>query len=376
MGNRWMKMACFLTILALGFFWTVAALSGQSTQSSQPAPSASAPKTAEQVYKNIQVLKGIPADQLVPTMTFITASLGVDCEFCHAEQREKDDKKTKLKAREMIQMQMAINKENFEGRNQVTCNSCHQGRHEPIAIPVIADEEPKPEKPETGAKPEEAPTADQLINKYVQALGGAEVLEKITSRVEKGTISIANGPQFPIDLFAKAPNRRMSYMHTPRGDSITAFDGTTAWLSSPGAPLNKLDPANSEAVKLDAEFNFALHIKQIFTQLHVGQPEKIRYREANVILALQRGQPPVRLYFDKETGLLVRLVRYVETALGRLPTQIDYADYRDFGGVKIPYRWTIARPPRGRFTIQVDQVQQNVPIDDEKFAVPMSASPQ
>ncbi|HEY6349728.1 MAG TPA: c-type cytochrome [Candidatus Angelobacter sp.] len=369
-------MACFLTILALGFFWTVAALSGQSTQSSQPAPSASAPKTAEQVYKNIQVLKGIPADQLVPTMTFITASLGVDCEFCHAEQREKDDKKTKLKAREMIQMQMAINKENFEGRNQVTCNSCHQGRHEPIAIPVIADEEPKPEKPETGAKPEEAPTADQLINKYVQALGGAEVLEKITSRVEKGTISIANGPQFPIDLFAKAPNRRMSYMHTPRGDSITAFDGTTAWLSSPGAPLNKLDPANSEAVKLDAEFNFALHIKQIFTQLHVGQPEKIRYREANVILALQRGQPPVRLYFDKETGLLVRLVRYVETALGRLPTQIDYADYRDFGGVKIPYRWTIARPPRGRFTIQVDQVQQNVPIDDEKFAVPMSASPQ
>lgn len=366
-----MKLVCFLTFVALGLFWMVATLSGQSTQPAQPAQDQTGPKTAEQVYKNIQVLKGIPADQLTPTMTFISASLGVECEFCHVgEQREKDDKKTKQTARQMIQMQMAINKENFEGRTRVTCNSCHQGRHEPIAIPVVAEEEPKAEKPESGPpKPGELPTADELINKYIQALGGGDALVKITSRVEKGTISIANGPQFPIDLFAKAPNMRVSFMHTPRGDSITAFDGKTAWLGSP-AGTNKLDPASSEAVKLDAEFNFALHIKQIFSQLRVSRPEKVKDRDANVIFALQQGQPPVRLYFDKESGLLVRLVRYADTPLGRLPTQIDYGDYRDSGGVKIPYRWTIARPPRGRFTIQVDQVQQNVPIEDSTFAMP------
>ena len=373
MSNRWVKVVSFLTVLALGFFRLAAALSGQSTQSAQPAQQAqneSAPKTAEQVYKNIQVLKGTPADQLTTTMTFITASLGVNCEFCHVTPYEKDDKKTKQTARQMMQMQMAINKENFEGRTQVTCNTCHQGRHEPVAIPVIAEEEPKPEKPEAAPpKPGELPTADELINKYVQALGGAEALQKITSRVEKGTISIANGPQLAIDVFAEAPNRRVSFTHTPKGDNITLFDGTTAWLRGPGGSPNKLDPANSEAVKLDAEFNFALHIKQIFNQVRVARPEKVKDRETNVILALQQGQPPVRLYFDKESGLLVRLVRYANTPLGRLPTQIDYGDYRDSGGVKIPYRWTVARPPRGRFTIQVDQVQQNVPIDDSKFVM-------
>lgn len=371
MGNRRVGFAGFLTVVTLGFFWTVLALSAQSTQPAQSPQNDSGPKTAEQVYKNIQVLKGTPADQLTTTMTFITASLGVECGFCHVEGYEKDDKKTKQTARKMMQMEMAINKENFEGRTRVTCYSCHQGRHEPIAIPVIAEEEPKPEKPEAGPpKPGDLPTADELISKYIQALGGAEAMGKITSRTEKGTLSIANGPQFPIDLFAKAPNMRVSFMHTPRGDSITAFDGTTAWLGNPGSEASKLDAANTEAVKLDAEFNFALRIKQIFDQLRVSRPEKVKDREANVIFALQQGQPPVRLYFDKESGLLVRLVRYADTPLGRLPTQIDYGDYRDSGGVKIPYRWTIARPPRGRFTIQVEQVQQNVPIEDSKFAMP------
>ena len=77
----------------------------------------------------------------------------------------------------------------------------------------------------------------------------------------------------------------------------------------------------------------------------------------------------MRLYFDKNSGLLVREVRYAETPLGRMPTQIDYADYRDSGGVKIPFRWTLARP-NGRFTIQIAEVENNVPIDDARFAKP------
>jgi len=83
----------------------------------------------------------------------------------------------------------------------------------------------------------------------------------------------------------------------------------------------------------------------------------------------REGKTPLRLYFDEQSGLLVRLVRYGETPLGRLPTQIDYADYREAGGVRIPFRWTLARPS-GRFTIQLSEVKQNVPVDDAKFARP------
>jgi photosynthetic reaction center cytochrome c subunit len=82
------------------------------------------------------------------------------------------------------------------------------------------------------------------------------------------------------------------------------------------------------------------------------------------------GRLPVRLYFDQSSGLLVRLVRYAETPVGRIPTQIDYADYRDADGVKIPFRWTLSRL-NGRFTIQIADVKSNVPLDDAKFAKPM-----
>jgi len=83
-----------------------------------------AQRKAEEQFKNIQVLKGIPADQLFPTMQFISASLGVECEFCHVQNAfEKDDKKSKQTARKMMEMMFAINKDNFAGNRAVTCNS-------------------------------------------------------------------------------------------------------------------------------------------------------------------------------------------------------------------------------------------------------------
>ncbi len=373
MSTRRTKVAGIMTSLALAFFWMAVALSGQSTQPAQTHDEPGA-KTAEQVFKNIQVLKGTPADQFIPAMGFMSAALGVDCDFCHAEQREKDDKKPKQTARQMIQMEMAINKESFEGRTRVTCNSCHQGRREPQAVPAIPEEEAKPAPPEPPApKPGEGPTADQLLSQYVQALGGTEAIEKVASREEKGTVTLDRGRQFQVEILSKNPGKRFSVVHTPNGDRVTAFDGNTAWASNPGAPLSKLDPSNALAIRLEAQLDFASRLKQMFNQFRVGRPEKIKDQEAVQVFALQQGQPPVRLYFDKQSGLLVRLVRYAETPIGRLPTQIDYGDYRDSGGVKIPYRWTVSNP-RGRYTVQIEHVQQNVPIDDGKFAMPMAAA--
>jgi hypothetical protein len=110
-------------------------------------------------------------------------------------------------------------------------------------------------------------------------------------------------------------------------------------------------------------------LKQMFTQMEVREAEKIDNHATYEVVGQREGKPPIQLYFDQESGLLVRLVRYGETALGWLPTEIDYADYRDVDGVKIPYRWTLARPS-GRFTIQIADVRQNVPIDDAKFVKP------
>jgi photosynthetic reaction center cytochrome c subunit len=349
-----------------------------SIQAQSPAapPRDEAPKTAEQVFKNIQALKGVPADQVQPAMQFISNSLGVECEFCHVQGAfEKDDKKPKQTARQMIEMQMAINKGNFKGRTEVTCYTCHHGAHDPAGIPIIAEEEPKrPEAPPAEAAAQTQPAPEQLLDKYLQAVGGAAAVEKISSRVEKGTISIG-GRQLPVEVFAKAPNKRISLVHTPNGDNITAFDGHAGWLGNPGPrPPRDMTEAEAEAASFDATFYLPVELKKMFTQMRVRSAEKIGGHDALQVIGINEGKPPVRLFFDKDSGLLLRTIRYTETPLGRNPTQVDYADYRSEGGVKVPFQWTVARP-LGRFTIQVSDVQQNVPVDDKKFEKPAAAPP-
>src|SRR5215475_12507960 len=181
------KFAAIVSVLLVIFV-------GSAMNSNLRAQSTLAPKKAEEQFKNIQVLKGVPADQIFPTMQFITASLGVECEFCHVQNAfDKDDKKPKQTARKMMEMMFAINKDSFEGHREVTCYSCHRGSAHPVAIPIISDEEPKPEAAHpvadgAAAKPV-YPAPDQLLDKYLAAVGGASAVQKISSRVEKGKIS-------------------------------------------------------------------------------------------------------------------------------------------------------------------------------------------
>ena len=364
-GSVFQAVAAVVIVLVLG----TGAL-GQA----QPAPRAEEAKTTEQAFKNIKVLKGLPADQLIPSMQFISASLGVECEFCHVERAfEKDDKKPKEGARKMIQMMFAINKDNFEGHREVTCNTCHRGSAHPVSIPAIASEDQAPTTAamEHGESPDESNEASQpiepILQKYLAAVGGASAVQRVSSRVEKGNVSMA-GRQIPIEIYAQGPDKRVSILHLPGGDSITAFDGRSGWLGNPGRPPRPMGPSEIDTARLDADLYFPVHVKEIFSELRVAPSEKIGGQDLTVVRGLRPGNPPVKLYFDK-SGLLFRMVRYGDSALGLNPTQVDYADYRDSGGVKIPYRWTIARPS-GRFTIQVDKVEQNVPIDAAKFAPP------
>lgn len=368
-----------LTIVLCGLaLSTGMAIAGAKAQSSAPQPPA-APKLAEEQFKNIQALKGVPADLVFPSMQFITASLGVECEYCHVREGQKmefdkDDKKTKITARKMMKMMFAINKDNFEGHRQVTCYSCHRGAAEPVGVPIISEEESKPEAERSAASSPKPilPPADQLLDKYLAAVGGEVALQKVTSLVEKGNIT-ANGRQLPIEVYAKAPDKRLSVMHLPNGESITAFDGKQGWLSNNGH-AHVMSAAENDAERISADMRFASNVKTLYKKFNVLPGEKIDGHDTYLVVGRNEGQPPLRLYLDQQSGQLLRLVRYAETALGRMPTQIDYADYRDEGGVKIPLRWTLARPG-GRFTIQISQVEQNVPVEDAKFAPPPMPPP-
>lgn len=366
----------FLHVLASAF--AMLGISAAPSIGQTPAANTSLPKakSAAEAYQNIQVLKEIPADQLTPAMQFITYSLGVECSYCHVEGAlEKDDKKPKQTARKMMQMMAAINRDNFESKQAVTCNSCHRGSPRPVGTPIIAEGGPRAvteSVPGEDISTINAPQAEQIIAKYVEAIGGAAALQKVNTREEKGTINVS-GRNLPIEILSRTGGKQLTIIHLPNGDSVTAYDGASGWTSAPNRPVREIPSVEVASAQAEGDLQLPLHMKQLFNEVKTAATEKIGDRETYVVAGMNSGEIAAKFYFDKDTGYLLRILRYTKSPLGRNPTQIDYADYRSQDGLKIPFQLTIARP-NSRLAVQIEDAKFNVPVDDAKFARPVPES--
>ena len=340
---------------------------------------------AEEVFKNVQILKGIPVDQFMDTMGMFAAATSLNCTHCHASDNTNSwdkyalDTPLKQTARRMMNMVNTINKDNFKGVRAVTCYTCHHGDQRPKIIPSLIVQYSAPlEDPDEIEIPPNAkgPSPDEVFSKYIQAIGGTQRVASLTSFVAKGTYSgyETDLAKVPVEIFAKAPAQRTTIVHALFGDSVRVFDGRSGWIASADKPmpLMPLSGGNLDGAKLEAMLLFPAQLKQAFNQWRVTSTS-IDDRDVQVLQGTNPRQPPVNLYFD-ESGLLVRLVRFVDTAVGRVPTQIDYSDYRDVAGMKIPFKWT-ATWTDGQSTAELTDIQLNVPIDAAKFARPAPAPP-
>ena len=358
---------------------TIAWLSGAALAGGQAAPE-QRPQMAEEVFKNVQVLKGIPVNQFMGTMGVFSAALGMSCEDCHSasdrnwEQYALDNPR-KRTARRMVLMMAEINRANFGGRQVVTCYTCHRSSDRPTVTPDLSTlyTARLAENPDILAQAPGAPTADQVLDKYVQALGGSQRLASLTSFVAKGT-SAGYGPEGekrPFEVLVKAPAQRTVIIHTLDGDSTTTYDGRGGWIAAPHRPVPVLPLTGQDldGARLDAELSFPGRVKDVLTKWRVGPPSTINDRDVQVVQGTSTGGATATLYFDKESGLLVRQVRYADSPVGRMPTQIDYADYRDVSGVKLPFRLNVVWLD-GQESIQLTDVQANVPIDAARFGKP------
>ncbi len=201
------------------------------------------PPMSDQVFKNVLVLKGIPVDQFMATMGFFSASLGMSCEDCHsADDRNWDgfaaDNTRKRTARRMISMMQKINEDNFGGRQMVTCYSCHRGADAPRVVPDFAVQYGPLIPSDPNAIITQAPLApmpDEVFDKYIQAVGGAQRAAGLTSFVATGT-NVGYGPESAdkraLEIYAKAPAQRSVIIHTSNGDNTTVYDGGSAWAGT------------------------------------------------------------------------------------------------------------------------------------------------
>jgi hypothetical protein len=350
------------------------------------AGAAQRPQMAEQVFKNVQVLRGIPADEFMGTMGVFSASLGLSCEDCHAsndiswDEYAKDTRPIKNTARRMVLMMAAINKANFGGRQIVTCFTCHRGNRIPSITPSLT----LLYGPSLPADPGEiftqapgAPMPDEVFSKYIEAIGGAQRAQNLTSYVAKG-VSLGYGPEGerPIEIYAKAPGQRATIIHTDNGDSTTTVDGQNAWISAVLRPVDVLAITGQEldGVKLEAALAFPAGIRQSLGNWRVGFPTAIGDRDATPVQGTTPGGALATLYFDTESGLLVRMLRFAESPVGRIVSQTDYDDYREVAGLKMPFKLTLTWLD-GKEEIALSAIQPNVAIDAARFGRPAPSKP-
>jgi hypothetical protein len=333
----------------------------------------------EDVFKSVEILKGIPVDTFFETMGMFASAMGNDCTFCHVSGAYFD--KTAFaqptprirRARQMLTMMNALNEQYFAGRTRVTCFTCHGGSQAPRAEPELALQYGAPaEDPNARDFPVDTRvTADQIFDKYLQVLGGAERLARFSSFAAKGTYSGFDTAfeKVPVEIFAKAPNQQTMVVRLVNGASTRTFDGRNAWMAGPDTPLPllTLTEGNLDRARLEAIVAFPTGIRTAFPRWRVGRTA-IDEKEVRVVQGMGDAQALANFYFD-DSGLLVRMVRWTRTPVGFVPTQIDYADYRDVAGVKVPFRRIVTQTYM-QMNVELTEVQPNVPVDAAKFARP------
>lgn len=393
-------------IVSAGFVLAMMMVVAPVSQAQQRG-GAAAGRTAGEANKNVQVLKDLPADQLNPTMRFFAYSLGVGCNFCHVQgDFPNDDKQEKKTARAMIAMVMAINKDNFKGTTEVTCYTCHRGANEPTPVQpgestkiVPGGTPPAPPAGEGRGAPGAArgggeapaaaapalPTVDAILAKYVQALGGEQALRKVTSRTLTGTRDTAarNDQDDPwaqgtFELYGKAPNLTVLIMHSSTGQTTaTGFDGSSAWTQNANGGVVEANGTALARAQRAANFYEPLELKQAYTGMNVRGIRKVGDRDAYLVVANPDGDTAERLYFDTQSGLLLRRVLAFQNMVANVPIQTDYLDYKEAGGVKYPSTIKTADLTNNpAYTVlRVTKADFSTAVDASKFTKP-AARPQ
>lgn len=351
------------------------------------APVAPQDKPVEQVRKNIKVLTGLPDSQLIPIMNFMSASLGRRCNFCHITDKGRDgyaldDKPEKNTAREMIKMVMGLRKQSFHGADEISCFTCHRGQTHPVSVPPLPLPTPLPRPSAspaatTGAAPTQptpspppTPTADEIYSKYIAAIGGQANVDKIKSRSAKGSVPQPNG-SVTVDILQGAPDKFHITATTPTGAFQRGFNGSVGWEKGPQG-VRAL--AAAEVAQLQNSIGLLRHIrlKEQFTSMRARGIQKIGDRSTYLVIGTTAENRQERLFFDTETGLLLRRISYMATLLGLIPEQIDFEDYREVEGVKFPFTIRVSSIEVGNpiSTRTFSEMKLNVAVDDAKFNMP------
>jgi hypothetical protein len=337
-------------------------------------------------------LKGLPESQLFPEMNFIAASLGVQCGFCHVSQGkdaqgrtnwvwESDEKEEKKRAREMMKMVLAINgPEIAMSRGQDTSYTCHRGQKHPQNLPALPlavsghepapAAQPSPQPGATSATRPEQPSVLAVFDKYVSAVGGRAAAAKFQTMTLKGTREASQGRSWPFEATLKWPDKFLMVVQVPQQGAVSsAVNGTAGWVTNPRVQ-RALGVNEVSDVKRTVETLGVVKFTPTQTMRVAGR-RKVGERDALMVVDRPSEGVQRRYFFDAQTGLLLRILTLTDAILNQLPEQIDFEDYRDVDGAKIPFVIRVsAIDTFNSFTRTITEVRHGLPVEDKIFDMP------
>jgi hypothetical protein len=353
------------------------------------AVAAAAPTDAQQpgsagaTRPKLEVLQALPEAQLFPLMNLIGTSLGVRCDFCHVQATpdlskspsnvggwvwDRDDKKSKRTARDMMKMVVGLNASLFGGETKVTCFTCHRGSTQPVRLPSLP---PMGESAAHTPAPTPLPSADRVLAAYVAAVGRVDAAagtgtiirgwdDRSEGRYGKFEITVAGSDRYRIDLTTNEVATKQGLM------------GDAAWVAAGDRVQRLTSPADLARMR-----RIAMRYRPVKEQppnLRTIGIERVGDRDAYVLEGKIDAVTTHRSYFDVVTGLLRREIMTTETLLVPLEEQIDYDDYRDVNGVQLPFLIRISDgAPYDTTTRTILEIRRNVPVDDALFRPPGTA---
>jgi zinc protease len=217
------------------------------------------------------------------------------------------------------------------------------------------------------------PSVDEILARYVTAIGGRAAISKHTTKISKGTLEVVGvTTEGTAESYTKAPDKLLSIINIPLpgyGEIRRCFDGQNGWVYGKGSGVVPLAGQNLSSTKRDADFYQSLDLKKLYPQITLKGKEDVGGWPAYILEANPGDGSLVRMYFDVSSGLLVRRDEESDTPDGRSSTQSYLEDYRDVDGVKQPFTF---RQVIGINTliVRLTDIKMDQPIDDAKFAKP------
>jgi hypothetical protein len=349
------------------------------------APNAAAqqPASAGATRPNLRVLQALPESQLFSLMNLLSDSLGVRCDYCHVQVApdltktpsnvggwlwDRDDKPQKRTARDMMRMVIELNAGAFKGEPGITCYTCHQGSTKPARTPMLP---PPPGSAGSGTTPAPVPlpSADRVWSNYLSAVGRDGTIARGTGIRISGWDDRSEGRYGKVEIVVGDNGRYRATVSTPGGNLSQGLDDEGGWVTTNDGRILRLSSGDLERLR-----RIAMRyrpVKERPANLQITGIDRVEDRDVYVAVAKIDPVTTSTLYFDVITGLLRREMTTTETLLLPLQEQVEYDDYRDVGGVLMPFRVrTSDGAPYSTATRTFMQIQRNVAIDDALFRPP------